>query len=104
MSVSHGIGEVSGEKLTSDGGVTARGEALAANLVGGAGEFPPAVAVVDISVGDVTGEAAGVSRAEVVGTGGLVWEVGREQRRVQTLLGVVEEGLLLLWLNCSKVI
>lgn len=89
-------------KLTSNGGVACGGEALASDLVGGAGELPPAVAVVYISIANLAGVAAGVDLAKVVGTSCLEWKEGREQGLVQTSLGVIEEGLLLGWLDCGN--
>lgn len=93
---------MSRKKLTGNGGVARGGEALVSDLVRGAGELPPAVAVVYIGVGDLAGVAAGVNSAEVVRAAGLEWKVGREERAVQASLGVVEEGLLLGRLDCGN--
>lgn len=87
------------EKLTGNGGVALGGEARVPDLVRGARELPPAVAVVDISVADLAGVAARVNRAEVVSTACLEWKEGREQGLVQASLGVLKEGLLLGWLD-----
>lgn len=91
-------------KLTGNGGVASGGEGLVSDLVGGAGELPPAVAVVDGGVGDLAGVAAGVSRAKVVGTGCLERKEGCKQRAVQTGLGVIEECLLLGWLDWTQIV
>jgi hypothetical protein len=96
------LGECAGKKLTGNGGVAWGGEGLGSDLVGGAGELPPAVAVVDGGVGNRPGVAAGVDGAKVVGTGCLERKVGREQGLVQAGLGVIEEGLLLGWLDCGS--
>lgn len=88
-------------KLTGNGGVAWGGEGLGSDLVGGAGELPPAVAVVDGGVGNLAGVTAGVGGAKVVGTGCLERKVGCEQGLVQAGLGVIEEGLLLGWLDCE---
>lgn len=66
------------KKLTGNGGVALGGEARVSDLVGGAGELPPAVAVVDIGVANLAGVAAGVNLAKVVGTSCLEWKEGRE--------------------------
>lgn len=75
------------------------GAGLRANLVAVGGEFPEALGVVDVGVGQGAGVLGAVNEAEVVGAGGIVLQGDGEQRGGQGGLHGVEEGGLGLGLD-----
>jgi len=56
--------------------------------------LPPALRGVDIGVGDAACVLGAVDVPEVVGTGGVVLEIGGEERLREGIVHGVEEGLL----------
>lgn len=58
------------------------------------GEGPESIGVINIGVGDRSGELVVVNEAEVIGARGIVLESHSEQRLVEIVLDGVEEGCL----------
>ena len=97
------VGPGDGSVDVDQGGASVS-DALDAGADGGAGtdrvacgaEAPETIAVVDGGVGDGTGVLGAIDEAEVIGTGGVVLEVDREELLGERALDGVEEGGLLL--------
>ena len=62
--------------------------------------LPETVRVVNCGIFDSASVFRRVSVSKIIGSIGIVWQIGSKQGRVKTRLSVVKESLLLSWGDC----